>query len=167
MLETIAIILSPIVALWITNFYQKRERRYNAKSLLFSTLIMHRKSFPPTAEWVNALNMIDIIFTDNKIIVDKWHEYYKVLNQKPMNTEGERHAYLELLSLMAQTLGYKKLLQTDIDKFYTPQAHADAYQFNEDLKKELLRVLKCSGSIVVTERVGGDLISTQSPSQQT
>lgn len=49
----------------------------------------------------------------------------------------------------------------------TPQAHADAYQFNEDLKKELLRVLKCSGSIVVTERVGGDLISTQSPSQQT
>lgn len=63
--------------------------------------------------------------------------------------EAQNHKYLELLSAIAGHLGYKKLQQTDIDKFYSPQAHVDQLVVNYEMQRELLRVLKSTAQFVV------------------
>jgi hypothetical protein len=57
------------------------------------------------------------------------------------------HQYIELLSAMATSLRYRSIQQTDIDKFYSPQAYGDQATMNAEIQKELLRVLKATGSI--------------------
>jgi len=48
---------------------------------------------------------------------------------------------------MAVALGYRRLSQTDIDRFYSPQVHATQGQLNQELQTELLRVLKATQSL--------------------
>ena len=45
-----------------------------------------------------------------------------------------------------------KLHQTDLDKFYTPQGHADQFELQYNLQHELLRVLKNTSAFVVTKK---------------
>ena len=57
-----------------------------------------------------------------------------------------------MLSALARHLGYRKLEQTDIDKFYTPQAHEDQLLMNSEIQSELLRVLKNTHSVAATQK---------------
>ena len=154
---TIALILGPVIAVIITLWYQKRSERQNAKQRLFTVLMGQRRSNPPTFEWVNALNLIDVVFQDNRAVVDKWHELYDALNQPSAQINWQRvgHLQIELLSEMAICLGYRRLRQTDIDRFYAPQAHATQGALTQDLQTELLRVLKSTESLHATHRKDG------------
>jgi hypothetical protein len=140
----LAIIISPVIAVVITLWHQGRKEKRDRKERLFTQLMAHRKSFPPSTEFVNALNLIDIIFADTVSVTKLWHEYYTLLGSAKTEHEyrDRDHKYLELLSEMARSLGYKRLQQTDIDKFYTPQAHVDQNEMAFHTQQEWLRVLK-------------------------
>jgi hypothetical protein len=144
-----AIVVGPIVAVILTLWWQQRKERRDAKHRLFLTLMAHRKANPPTPEWVNALNIIDVVFFDTPQAVELWHRYYEALCNPPpnQNYQAREHVYLLMLSAMARELGYRKLEQTDIDKFYAPQAHFDQALMNHQIQTEFLRVLKSSGKI--------------------
>src|SRR3974390_1124226 len=148
MLETrdivtvIALILGPVLAVLITFWYQRRRQKYDAKERLFSVLMANRKANPPTFEWANALNLIDVVFADNRDVVEKWHEVYNIVIQPQFNLGQWGHTYIDLLSKMASTLGYRRLQQTDIDRFYAPQAHGTQASLTQEMQIELLRVLK-------------------------
>lgn len=143
-MEIIAILLSPVIAVAITLWHQSRKERRDRKDRLFQTLMIYRKSVPPSHEWVNALNLIDVVFADNEKIVRIWKEYYQMLGSAKSDHEyrDRDHKYIELLSVMAKDLGYINLQQTDIDKFYSPQAHQDQLVAQREVQSELLRVLK-------------------------
>ena len=143
-MEIIALFLSPIIPVLITLWWQKRKEKRDAKRNLFMTLMAHRRAFPPTIEWVNSLNLIDVVFADHTKVVDLWHGYYDELHQKPdpLRTQTREHTYLEMLSEMAKVLGYKRLQQTDIDKYYSPQAHQNQLELNLKTQQEFLRVLE-------------------------
>lgn len=143
-MEIAAILLSPVIAVCVTLWFQSRKEKRDRKNHLFSTLMVHRKSFPPNAEWVNALNLIDIVFAGNPKVINLWHEYYSMLGSAQTDSQyrDRDHKYLEMLSEMAKVLGYKKLQQTDIDKFYSPQVHQNQLEFQAQIQSELLRVLK-------------------------
>jgi hypothetical protein len=143
----IALIVGPVAAVCITLWYQRRTEKRAAKERLFMTLMAHRRSFPPTPDWVGALNLIDVVYADNPNIVRQWHSLYDILIQGPLNMPRFNHQYLELLSSMATSLGYRSLQQTDIDKFYAPQALGDQFALNAEIQKESLRVLKATHSI--------------------
>lgn len=68
-MEIAAIIIGPLVAVLITVWLQRRHQKYDAKLRLFTTLMIHRKSNPPAFDWVNALNLIDVVFEDDQEIV--------------------------------------------------------------------------------------------------
>lgn len=104
----------------------------------------HRKSNPPTADWASALNLIDVVFYGHKDVIDQWHNLYIVLETTPFPHQRYNRAILELLSEMAKVVGYPSLKQTDIDKFYFPQAHGNAAAKNQEVQEEFLRVLKSS-----------------------
>lgn len=139
--------LGPVLAVLVTLWHQDRTQKSQAKERLFRVLMAHRKSIPPHHEWVNAMNVIDVVFQDEDKVLELWHELYDILVQAPLNEERRVHKSLELLSEMARVLGYKKLTQTDIDKFYSPAAHGTILEMQWGVQTELLRVLRNTHSL--------------------
>jgi hypothetical protein len=150
----IALVAGPVIAVLITLWYQSRTEKRAAKERLFVTLMAHRKSFPPAPDWTSALNLIDVVYADSPEIVRHWHALYDTLNQFPINTQRYNHQYIELLSAMATSLRYRSIQQTDIDKFYSPQAYGDQATMNAEIQKELVRVLKATASIPTNPKSG-------------
>src|SRR4051812_18579127 len=142
-----ALITGPIVAVLITLWHQSRTQKRAAKERLFMTLMAHRRSIPPTIDWANSLNLIDMIYTDNPRVTGKWHELYSILERPPVNWGHWNHVYIEMLSEMARAMGYKRLTQVQIDQFYAPQAHGDQAALQGEIQKEFLRVLKATQTI--------------------
>ena len=143
-ITVIAILLSPLIAVLVTIWMQNRKEKRERKEAIFSTLMAHRRAFPPVPDWVKALNLIDVVFSENQKVVVLWHQYYQLLGSASSNNEYQdrEHKYIELLSEMAKVLGYKNLQQTDIDKYYSPQVIEDQNKLNFETQTEWLRVLK-------------------------
>lgn len=143
-INILAIILSPIIAVSITLWYQHYKSKQDAKYRLFLTLMAHRKRLVPTYDLVDSLNTIDVIFSNHQNVINLWHEYYALLCQKfdESNYEARSHKHLQLLTEMSKVLGYKKIQQIDIDKFYIPTAHGSQLEMSQKLQTELLRVLE-------------------------
>ncbi len=139
-LTLFALVFGPIIAVCITLWWQDRKEKRDAKRNLFMTLMAHRKG-TPSYELVNALNLIDVVFADDDNVVKLWHELY-ALYSNPTPSEAQNHKYIDLLSAMATALGFSKLSQTDIDKFYFPTAHGKQLEAQIEWQTEWLRVLK-------------------------
>lgn len=154
-----AIVIGPVVAVVITLWWQERKEKRDAKMKLFVTLMAHRKSDPPPYEWVSALNLIDVVFEDCPRVVELWHSFYDLL-QAPARTPAQDHKHLELLSEMARILGYDKIQQVDIDKFYSPPAHREQLAANAESQAELLRVLRNTSRFLVEQRGRGPTVDT-------
>jgi len=142
----VALISGPVVAVIITLWYQRRVEKRSAKERLFAVLMAHRRSNPPTIEWVQSLNLIDVVFQDSAEVVRKWRELFDLMNHPTdqINWNQVGHVRIELLSEMALSLGYDRLSQTDIDRFYMPQGLVDQAAMQGEMQKEFLRVLKAT-----------------------
>ena len=161
----LAILISPIAAVLVTLHWQKRKTKQDMKDRLFITLMAERKSYPPSYDLVKALNLIDVVFYDSPEVIKAWHEYYNSLVSA--NTEVEfqerQRKYLDLIHAIAQSMGYEKLKQTDIDKFYTPIAHGNQAVLNEKLQTELVRVLENTERFLVAKKPDASLIEPKQP----
>lgn len=147
------LVFGPVLAVWISLWYQNRAQSRNAKQHLFLTLMAHRKATSPPLEWANSLNLIDVVYPEHPKVVRLWHDLYEILGQRPeVNWQAWNHKHLELLSEMAKVLGYQNLQQTDMDKFYIPAAHGNLAKMQSDLAVELLRVLKSTERLSVEPR---------------
>jgi hypothetical protein len=144
---TIAILLGPIFAVMITLWYQNKKEKQQHKFLLFRTLMSRRADFPISQEWVDALNLIDVVFHDNKKAVGLWHAYHEMLYHKERDYEEENRKYLDLLHSLALDLGYKNLQQTDIDRSYLPVGLGDQKALSEALQREQLIYLQNSNKL--------------------
>jgi len=151
-MNILAVIIGPIIAVLITLWYQSYKQQRDNQHKLFTILMAHRKSNPPPFDLVNGLNLIDIVFSKHRKIVDLWHEYFDLLCQDPVNWGIAEPKYLDLLANMAKVLGYKNLLQTDISRFYSPKAHGNQAEINEKIQAEWLRVLQNTAAFVVTKK---------------
>lgn len=145
----------PIIAVLITLWHQDRAQKRTTKERLFLTLMAHRRVMPPTFDWANALNVIDVVFAGHSEVLRKWHEFFNIVTSVQPDWGRWNHTYIEMLSGMAKVLGYKRLEQTQIDRFYAPQAHGTQAALNQDPQQELLRVLRGTEAIHVTPRHGG------------
>ncbi len=151
----VAVIVGPIVAVAITLWWQQRKEKRDAKLRLFLGLMAHRKSTPPPHEWVAALNLIDVVFADHPKVIALWHELFNMYHN-PTTEESQNHKKLELLSQMAEELGFARLQQVDIDKFYCPSAHTDQLKSHAETQAELLRVLKNTSRVSTETRRPND-----------
>ena len=154
--------LGPVAAVGITLWHQERKEARTAKQSLFLTLMAHRKSVAPPLERTNALNLIDVVYAKDAKVLALWHQLYDLLCQKPegVNVEAKHHTDLNLLFEMAKSLGYKNLQQTDIDKFYVPQDVGDNAQLVRSLSTELLRVLKATETLSISQKPSEESVST-------
>ena len=159
-INIIAIISGPVFAVCITLWWQDRKEKRNAKMNLFMTLMSYRKALLPlNQEWVNALNLIDVVFGDNRKVVTLWHEYHEMFYRKDRDFAGEDRKHLDLLYEIARELGYENLQQTDIDRFYAPRGIGDQSKLNEEIQQENLKYLKNINKIYEQQTTSDD--STQ------
>lgn len=142
-----AIFLGPLAGVLFTLWFQSRKDKVEAKRKLFLTLISERKSLIISQQMAQSLNTIDVVFSDNKTVKALWHKYYALLSQAP--GQERDHTWIELLGAMSNDLRYSQLSQTDIDKFYIPQGHADDLEFQKKISQQWSRVLENTERLLV------------------
>lgn len=142
-----AVSIIPIIVWVLGIHYQDRKAKNDAKLNVFLTLMANRKSAPITKEWVDSLNVIDVVFQDDKKVREAWKAYHDSLNNKSPHFASNNSYMLDLLSEMALSLGYKDLKQTEIDSFYSPQQFVDQNQMQNELMTENLRILRHSKNL--------------------
>jgi len=139
----IALVVGPVVAVLITLWHQNRDEKRKRKFDLFKSLMVNRRYFcGMNQEWVNSLNLIDIVFHDHPSIIKLWHEYHDMLSAPNRNYETENRKILDLLLEIAKIMGYAKLKQTDIDRFYLPVGLNFTNDLSLEIQKENLKYLQ-------------------------
>ena len=144
--QVVSVAFIPIIVWLIGVKYQDRKSKKEAQLRLFLILMANRQKTPISQEWVDALNSIDVVFQDNQRVRHAWRDYLDSLNQKSAHFDNQNSYKLDLLSEMAEALGYKQLKQTEIDRFYSPMYFSSQQSRQEILYNETLRVLMRSKS---------------------
>lgn len=127
-LNLIALIVIPIVAVVIGHHLQTRAKKREDKMRVFESMMASRL-FGMDANTVRAANMIPIVYAKDKAVREKWSAFYGALCvQNPSedqlsNIEAKREA---LLKVMAKSLGYKdRISQQALDERYVPKGLTD------------------------------------------
>lgn len=153
----VAVIFSPIVAVLVTLWYQHRKERRDSKRWILTTLLATRHS-PILDETVRALNLIDVVFHDSNRVRELWREYFDMLNNEGLNNPSgwsqRQKKNLEMITEMAHALGYgNEITHLDVDRVYYPVGLGEQAKRGQEISDELLRVLKGTQGVVVAPRM--------------
>lgn len=101
---------------------EQELREKNVKLFNFYTLMQHR-AMPYADAAVQQLNMVDVIYHDQKEIRDAWHSYFSSLDRNNNIEQGEQRRRLSrLLIEIALHLGFSTTIsENDIERVYTPE----------------------------------------------
>lgn len=144
-----AIIIIPILSVVIGQHLQINAKKREDKLQIFK-LLMSTRIYGWTIESVQALNIIDIVFSDDEKVREAWktlHECYCVKDPSPVQLNKIDTAKLKLLETMAISLGYKEQVAWDtIQNPYIPdgmvlQQQAQT-QYQTNLNQLLDKMLK-------------------------
>lgn len=119
----VAVIIIPILAVIIAQYLQNRSEKRKDKMQIFKVL-MTSKIYGWTPESVHCLNLIDVVFSDDKEVRKAWKDLYdKYCVENPTETELKKikDAQYKLLETIAHSLGYKnKITWETIQNPYIP-----------------------------------------------
>ena len=122
----VAILLAPIIALWIGGILQARgttrQQRLSLLSLLLS--LRHR---PLSPEVFEALNLIDVTFVDKPKVREAWSKYYAAMNDSNLNVPAgfavRDEKRRDLMIAIVECLGLQnKITTADLLRTYVPTA---------------------------------------------
>ncbi len=124
-INIIAIIVIPIFAVLIGQWLQNRSEKRKDKVRVFSHLMSYRAIGYVDQQSVNILNLIPIVFNDDKNVIEKYNIYLKSLNIKtedfPQKQKEIENNKTKMLEEMAKNLGYKNINWEIIQNQYLPQ----------------------------------------------
>ena len=119
----VAVINIPILAVIIAQYLQNRSEKRKDKMQIFKVLMTSR-IYGWTPESVHCLNLIDVVFSDDKEVRKAWKDLYdKYCVENPTETELKKikDAQYKLLETIAHSLGYKnKITWETIQNPYIP-----------------------------------------------
>ncbi len=147
-INIIALILVPIVAVVVGHWLQDRAQKRNDKMMIFKVLMTSR-IYGWTNESVQAMNLIDIVFSDDQEVRKQWKVCFdKMFVENPTDTELAKMKLEreKLLETMAKSLGYKNVITWEsIQNPYIPKGMIDlmeqqqAYQNNQSFIMEQMK----------------------------
>ena len=130
-LNLIAIVVIPIAAVLIGQYLQNRAEIRKDKMQIFKTLMTSR-IYGWTQESVHCLNIIDIVFADDKTVRDAWKDLYDkycVKDPDEVQLKKIQNAQYKLLETIAKSLGYKdKVTWETIQNPYIPDGMIKQWQ---------------------------------------
>ena len=150
-LNLLVLILVPIVAVLIGQWLQSRAEKRKDKMQIFKTLMTSR-IYGWMQESVYCMNLIDIVFADDKTVRDAWKDLYdKYCVQNPNETQLKKiqNAQYKLLETMAKTLGYKnKVTWETIQNPYIPDGMIRLWQEQAKSQQTYNTLLNTMANIV-------------------
>ncbi len=145
-INTMAIIFIPIIAVIIGQNLQKKEKQRDDKMKIFTTLMTYR-FFGWTNEIVYALNILDIVFSKDKKVIEQWRIYKDRLTiENPTDTDMKKIEIekYKLLEIMAKTLNYDISWEA-IQNPYLPQGMVNNWlqqQNYQNMQSEVMEKFK-------------------------
>ncbi len=147
-INIIALIIIPVIAVVIGQKLQVCSQKRNDKMQIFKTLMTSR-IFGWTNESVQAMNLIDVVFANDKAVRKQWKICFdEMCVENPTDTDLSK-IKLErekLLEAMAKSLGYKDIITWEsIQNPYIPKGMTDlmaqqqAYQNNQSIIMEQMK----------------------------
>jgi hypothetical protein len=154
----VSTLLGPILAVQAQKAVEAFREHRARKTKLFEQLMATRAS-RVSPEHVRALNMIDLVFYGERTlgflrrsakeqdIIDGWKEYLDHLEIKPSDPEFHQWAtqgqelFTNILYAMAQDIGYKFDRVHLKRGAYSPIAHTEWEQTENQLRREALSLL--------------------------
>ena len=140
-----AILLAPILSVIIGQFLQDQAKKREDKMALFKA-IMASRVYGWTTESVYALNIVEIVFANNRDVVNQWRAYYDKLCVQATDDSTLKKIENELTKLlleMAKVLGYKdKVTWETIQNPYIPTGMANRIQLQNESMADYAALLK-------------------------
>lgn len=139
-----ALIVIPIVAVVIAQWLQNRSEKRKDKMQIFKTLMTSR-IYGWTPDSVNALNVIDIVFSDDNNVRAAWkdlNDKYHVYNPDQQHLKKIENAQYKLLEAIANSLGYKdKITWETIQNPYIPDGLVKQFKQQNMIQQGYLNAL--------------------------
>ena len=153
-LNLIAIIVIPIAAVLIGQWLQNRSEKRKDKMQIFKAL-MTARIYGWTVESVHALNVIDIVFVDDKEVRNAWaqlHNRYCVENPTQTQLEQIKKDQYKLLEKISNSLGYKdKITWETIQNPYVPNGMIRQWQEQAASQQAYNTLLNAMANIIPKE----------------
>ena len=122
LVTALAVWRAPLKAVEVGRILADRQKKNDEKTKLFLTLFALRGT-PLSYEFVLGLNQIEIIFQGCDSVLSAWHTLRMELQREP--TEAQPRIYVDrtndLLTRMAQYLGYDKIVDSVASNHYYPK----------------------------------------------
>ena len=136
----IAIILSPIIALFISHkvqiSYEKRKEKIEILKIS-----MARRIPSNSIEYVNALNIIDIIFVDSPKVKAAYKSLYEAYQQQNYDVSKSQMMLTKLIEAIVADVGYKEKITWDaIQQPYYPGWLDNQLQTDSTIQKYNLAI---------------------------
>lgn len=123
-INILALIIAPIIAVLIGYNLQNSSKKRDDKMKIFK-ILMTARAFQLTNDMIYALNVLEIVFADDALVIKCWKEFYdKLCIENPTETDLNkiRNAQYKLLEAISNTLGYKKTVTWEtIQNPYIPK----------------------------------------------
>lgn len=150
-LNLVALVLIPIAAVVIGQRLQIHSEKRKDKMQIFKTLMTSR-IYGWTPDSVHALNIIDIVFVDDKNVRDAWkdlNDKYRVTNPDQQHIKKIENAQYKLLEAIANSLGYKKKITWEtIQNPYMPIGMVKQIEAQQNMQSAYSFVLDGMSKIV-------------------
>lgn len=159
-LNVVAVLTIPVVAVVIGQKLQEKTEKRKDKMKIFQCLMTRRITGWANPDAVDALNTIDIVFSDSVDVCNQWHILFD--KYRPEITRQEQYRdECKLLELMANNLGYKdKITWETIQSPYYPIGLDKQIVRNTEILKGQEVLARASENLV-------QIITSQSPIQIT
>ena len=123
-INLIAIIIIPILAVIIGQRLQDRSEKRKDKMRVFSHLMSYRSFDYVDQISVNVFNSVPIVFHDDKEVIERYNIYLKSMNITPEQMDQKRKEIddnkTKMLEAMAKALKYKNINWELIQNPYIP-----------------------------------------------
>ena len=107
--------------------YQRKMEIQRDRRGIMQMVMAYRSVGAIEIDWIKALNMIDIVFHDNKNIKVLLRRYLFLIDDSRYATGEHQGVLVQLIYEMGQVSGYKDLTESDIRDSYSPKAIQSIY----------------------------------------
>lgn len=161
-INIIALIIIPVFAAWFGFFLHEKSEKRKDKMQIFKSL-MTARIYGWTNDSVNALNIIDVVFVNDKKVRNAWKDLldkYSVEKPDQQHIEKIKQAKYKLLEEISNSLGYKdKITWETIQNPYCPIGLSDQMQMQNyysknmmNLSEGMLKILSNSNNVSNNQR---------------
>lgn len=136
------VLFGVVIGTFITGWYKDFKSKKEDRKRLFLRLVAAKGYIKLPQSLIDDVNMIELIFRNNKKVIEKYRIYYDEICSDPPNYEKQVAYYWDLLRIMGDCVGYKNVDNKTLRNGYTPNSSLNEHKYQDEYQKAVLPFLK-------------------------